>query len=205
MIHCSYKQWRNIMKNNIVQYTIPLVIEEQDANEMPDIGVLNTIIGQNEARQKLNFYIESNSPETPIPTLLFTGSQGLGKSYMAAKVAEALGRPLVEVNCGTIKTPEDFVEGVLIGKVAGNQPKTIFLDESHELSSSITTILLTLLNPNNNNKNFLVYKNFKIEYDFSKLNIIMATTDAHKMFRPLLNRCSEIYFNLYDNDEIYNI
>jgi Holliday junction DNA helicase RuvB len=38
-----------------------------------------------------------------------------------------------------------------------------------------------------------------------KSNIIFATTDAHMMFKPLLNRCKEIYFNRYNEDELLDI
>jgi Holliday junction resolvasome RuvABC ATP-dependent DNA helicase subunit len=174
-------------------------------NGVRDINVFNAIVGQPEACKKLSFYVGSHSDITPIQTLLFSGSQGLGKSYMAEKVASSLNRRFVEVNCGTIITAKDFVENVLFDRVMGEDDVTLLLDESHKLTPEIETVLLTLLNPNAKNSNILVYKNLRIEYDFRRINTIFATTDAHRMFKPLLNRCSEVYFSLYDNDDLFKI
>jgi len=188
------------------KYTIPLVMsQDEQSNKAKGTAVFDSIIGQEEVIKKLKFFVGSNSSKTGMPNLLFSGSAGLGKSFMAEKVASALGRELVEINCATIETAEDFIEGVLIKKVSGFSPKTILLDEAHELSNDITTNLLTLINPNPSNVNRLSYKNWYIEYDFTKLNIILATTDAHKIFRPLLNRCVEVYFRLYSHEELYAI
>ena len=52
-----------------------------------NLEVFKTVIGQPEACKKLGFFIDSHSEATPFPTMLFSGSQGLGKSYMAKKVA----------------------------------------------------------------------------------------------------------------------
>lgn len=191
--------------NATAKYTIPLVINSEQSIQPKGITIFDSIIGQPEAIKKLKFFVGSNSINTPIPTMLFTGSQGLGKSFMADKVSCAIGSELITINCGTIETSEDFIEGVLINKVAGYIPKTLLLDEAHELSSEITTSLLTLLNPNDSNVNKLCYKQWIIEFDFSKINVILATTDAHRIFRPLLNRCEEVYFNLYSHEDLYAI
>ena len=190
------------MKTMDEQYIVPLVTNDSDN---VDLSVFNGIVGQKEALKKLKFFVGSHSEETPFPTMLFSGSQGLGKSFMSAKIAESLGRELVEVNCGTIEKTDEFIDKVLLDKVAGDNGKIILLDEAHRLSPDITTLLLTLLNPNKTNKNRITYKNWLIEYDFSKISTILATTDAYKIFKPLLNRCEEIYYHLYSNQELFRI
>ena len=191
------------MKNN-ESFVIPLISADLPfVNGNPE--VLRNIIGQTEARKKLSFFIESHSPKTPFPTMLFTGSQGLGKTYMAQKIADSLGRELVEINCGTIINIDRFVEDILLGRILGDKPKTILLDECHNLPPDVVTNLLTVLNPNIDNANNLSYKNYYFAYDFSKINTILATTDAHRVFRPLLNRCVEIYFSLYSQEDLYLI
>jgi len=188
---------------NNVSITIPLI--SNNYCFMRDSSILDKVIGQKEVLRKLKFFVNSHSPVSPVPSMLFSGSQGLGKSFMAKKMAESLGRELIEVNCGNILTVKDFVKGVLIDKVLGNKPVTLFLDEAHQLNSEITTILLSLLNPNEQNKTTISYENTYIEYDFANINTIFATTDAHKMFKPLLNRCVEVYFSLYTNDDLFDI
>jgi len=184
-------------KINLLNDNIPL---------KTDSLILKKIIGQVAAIKKLIFLVDSCSESTPIPTLLLTGSQGLGKSHTAQKIADALDSDLVEINCGTIENDKDFMN-ILTGfkKINPNRRKTLLLDESHKLTSQITTILLTMLNPNIENKNILEYNGKLIEYDFSKINIIFATTDSYRMFAPLVNRCMEIYFHIYSESELYKI
>jgi Holliday junction DNA helicase RuvB len=190
------------MKTVSSRYVVPLIKGESDKI---DLSVFRGITGQKEAIKKLKFFVSSHSESTPFPTMLFTGSQGLGKSFMSAKIAEALGRELVEVNCGTIEKAPDFINKILLDRVEGEKGKVLLLDEAHQLSPDITTLLLTLLNPNHSNANVIAYKNWMLEYDFSRITTILATTDAHKIFKPLLNRCVEIYYHLYSNKELFKI
>jgi Holliday junction resolvasome RuvABC ATP-dependent DNA helicase subunit len=194
-----------MQNENNRKYIYPLVTK--DTSVVKGSRSLDNIIGQTESRKKLSFFVNSHSELTPFPTVLFSGSQGLGKSFMSQKVADSLDRELIEVNCATIMTSKDFIESILVKKIAGggDRAKTILMDEAHVLSTDITTDLLTLLNPNKSNKNYLAHGGWEIEYDFAKINMIFATTDTHKMFKPLVNRCEEIYFYLYSNEELFNI
>lgn len=160
------------------------------------------IIGQASVVNKLKFFIESNTYETPFPTLLFNGSHGLGKTFVAEKLAKNLNRKFVEVNCGTLSNKNDFIDGVLIDRVLGDRPVTMLLDEAHCLSDDIATILLTLIAPKSSNKNILQLKNANIEFDMTKINVIFGTTDAHLMLKPLINRSTRIYFESYSNSEL---
>jgi len=185
------------------EYKIVLIPSDNEAQV--ETTCFDKMVGQAEARKKISFFVRSQSKDTPIPTMLFTGSQGLGKTYMAKMVAKSMGRDLIEVNCGTYTRAEQFIDDILIGQVAGKNPKTILMDEAHQLSSEITTLLLSLLNPTKGHINDISYKDWLIEYDMSKVNLIFATTDAYKLFKPLLNRCVEVYFNIYENDELFDI
>lgn len=160
------------------------------------------VIGQERALLKLKFFMETHSDETPLPTLLFTGSHGLGKTYVAKRLAKNMGRRFVEVNCGVLDKADELFEEVLYKQVHGNAPVTLFFDESHRLSSEITTALLSMLNPSDSMKNVVQFKGLSILFDMSKINVIFATTDAHKMFGPLVNRCQKIYFDSYEKDEL---
>jgi Holliday junction DNA helicase RuvB len=167
--------------------------------------VFDNVIGQEAALAKLRFFLTTHDSVTPVPTFLFTGSHGLGKTYVAEKLANAMGRRFVEENCGIMTTEKEFIEGVLMKRVIGDTPCTLFLDESHRLSSEITTILLTLLNPSSDMRNEVHYKNWKIVFDMSKINVIFATTDAYRMFGPLVNRTERIYFDSYDRTELIDM
>ena len=193
----------DIVTNDQGKYKICLITGNDPCHK--NLSVIENIIGQDEARRKLCFFIESHSTDVPLPTMLFNGSKGLGKSHTASKASEAMGRELIEVNCESIQTEQEFIEGVLFDQVAGSKSKTILLDEAHRLTKAVANVLLTFLNPNITNRNFYNYNGWDIEYDFSKINIIFATTDAHRMIGPLLNRCEDIYFHLYSDDELFKI
>jgi hypothetical protein len=92
-----------------------------DTADKCNISNLDSIIGQTEVCKKLRFFAESNSKITPFPNMTFTGSQGLGKTYMAKKISEVLEREFIEINCGAITTFKDFVEKILIEKVLGEK------------------------------------------------------------------------------------
>jgi Holliday junction DNA helicase RuvB len=44
-----------------------------------------------------------------------------------------------------------------------------------------------------------------MNWDLKKINVIFATTDSFKIFKPLKNRCHEVYFNQYSNEELFEI
>ena len=164
--------------------------------------IFEKVIGQWAALAKLKFFLSTHDSVTPVPTFLFTGSHGLGKTYVAEKLANSMGRRFIEENCGIMTEAKDFVENVLLKRVIGDGPCTLFLDESHRLSPEITTMLLTLLNPSSDMVNEIYYKNWKVIFDLSKINVIFATTDAYRMFGPLVNRCERIYFESYTQEEL---
>ena len=167
-----------------------------------DPNIFEGFIGQESAIKKLKFYSQSHTDNTPFPTLLFTGSHGLGKTFLAEKTAKSLGREFLTINCGSMKTKEELVNEVFFSIT---KPTTLFFDESHRLSKELTTMLLTLLNPTASYQNVINYNNFEFQYDMRKLNMVFATTDAYMMFSPLRNRCSKIYFDTYSNDELIRI
>lgn len=182
---------------------LPIIDGESSTTLNPHL--FDQLIGQDAARKKLAFLIAAHSPDTPFPTLLLNGSKGLGKTFFSGKVADALGRRFIEVNSATLKQKSDFVEDILFDKVVGKGDSTLLLDEAHALGSDVSDLLLSFLNPNPDNVNFVDYKGWKIKYDFFRINIILATTEAHKVCGPLVNRCEEIYFHLYSEDELLRI
>ena len=167
-----------------------------------DLSELSGFIGQESVTKKISFFVKSSSCKNPFPTILLTGSHGLGKTYLAEKVSKSLGRKFISVNSGMIKTKEEFIFDVF-SKING--PTTIFLDESHALSKDVTTLLLTLLNPTASHQNSFEYLGNTFIYDMQYINVIFATTDAHMMFKPLNNRCHHIYFSSYSNGDLISI
>jgi len=184
------------------QEKIKLTLITGEDNPLKNTLEFNRIIGQESVIKQLGFYINSHRPGMCFPSMLFTGSHGLGKTYTAKILAANLGRRFLEVNCATVVAAKDFVENVLLDKIMGKTPVTVLFDEAHKLSSEITTLLLSLLAPNDKGSNTLEYRGWQIYYDLSKINAVFATTDSFKIFPPLVNRCEIIYFKSYRNEEL---
>ena len=163
------------------------------------------IIGQELVKKRLEFYISAHKAGISIPTLLFTGSHGLGKTYFAEKIASSLNRRFVVGNAEAFDSVDSFVKIFLLEKVSGDTPVTVLIDEAHMLKKDVTTFLLSLLNPNDKNVNEVSYGPITFRCDLSKVNFIFATTDAHEMFNPLRNRCESVYFDIYSKQEIIDI
>lgn len=193
------KNKRSILEGN-TRVVVPLINGNNNCKK--DTSVLDDIVGQDGLKKQLNFFINSVSPSTPFPTVLLTGSKGLGKTYTSSKIAKALGRKMVELNCSHIKDTEDFINNVLLKQVMGEEEVCLLLDESHELQFEVTNFLLSILNTGNKDGKFRFQHNhIDIEYDMNKINVVFATTDAYMMFSPLVNRCREIYLQPYSIEE----
>jgi len=191
---------------------IPLIANSDDFSHAGDISCdkpssnfFDTIVGQDQARKQIKFYIDSHSEDTPVPTLLFTGSQGLGKSYFAERLSKCLNRRLIEVNCAQITSVSSFINDIVVNSIMGEEPVTLLFDESHELIPDISTMLLTALSPCFLKKNIVGFKKTDFLWDMTRINVVFATTHGFKMFKPLINRCSEVYFYQYSNEELYKI
>ena len=118
----------------------------------------NSMIGQEDMKRKLMFYLDGYKKTSMIPNFLFVAERGCGKTMAAIEIAKNLivetGKPkrAKEINCSTLKSVSQFAEQVLLPFVQDNDC-TILFDEASELPRDLTMSLLTMLNPNSNNRN----------------------------------------------------
>ena len=87
------------------------------------------LIGQNSLKTRLGFYSEAKSATGTIPFLMFNGAKGLGKTEFAKCFAKSLGKPMIEVNCSTIRNSEQFFQQVFIPAIL-DKDVTILFDAS---------------------------------------------------------------------------
>ena len=171
-------------------------------------NIFPDVIGQDSAKKKLAFYLNSYNATQIMPHLMLCAPKGQGKSMLARETAKHLvqfedGKPVIkengktkkktfiEINASTIKTVRQFVNSVLIPNVV-DKDVTVFIDEASEIKNDVTMSLLTMLNPNATNKNTFVYDDYACEIDFSKQTFIFATSESHKVFNPLMDRLKRI-------------
>ena len=167
------------------------------------------IVGQDSAKKKLSFYIDNYKRSGRIAHTLFNAPKGTGKTMLARTVAANLNKiapnkQYLEVNCATIKTMKQFFEQLLLTSVV-DKDVTILFDEASELPKSVTMALLTILNPNEENRTRLSYDDFDFEFDFKRQSFLFATTEAHKMFHALKDRLNRIDLQPYSQKDIADI
>jgi Holliday junction resolvasome RuvABC ATP-dependent DNA helicase subunit len=62
--------------------------------------------------------------------------------------------------------------------------------------------LLTILNPNRDNRTSFSYEDYTIDFDFRRVSFIFATTEAQKVFHALMDRCERVDLKDYSYEEL---
>ena len=175
------------------------------------MSYFNEMIGQSKTKSVLGFYIDAFEKTEILPHMFIVGQRGQGKTMLATQVAKnlrskTLGRvkPMLTINCSTLKNVRQFIEDIVLQYVR-DQHITLFFDEVHEMPVPIQTCLLTVLNPNKHNMNTLRFEDYHIEFDFTKVSFIFATTDPQRVITPLKDRCRMIHMEEYQYDELGQI
>jgi Holliday junction resolvasome RuvABC ATP-dependent DNA helicase subunit len=180
-------------------------MSDKTTNLFPDI------VGQDKAKKKLKFFHRGYEASGIIPHLMFIAPKGCGKTTLA----KAIGRQLksnetgktkrfLEINCSTIKNVKQFFNQVIVPHVA-NKECTILFDEASELPKDVTMMLLTCLNPNENNRNEFAYEDYVVDFDFRIHSFLFATTEAHKIFHALMDRCERVDLEEYSYNQLGTI
>jgi len=175
------------------------------------MNYFDEMIGQKKTKSVLGFYIDAFEKTEILPHMFIVGMRGQGKTMLATQVAKnlrskTLGRvkPMLTINCSTLKNVRQFIEDIVLQYVR-DQHITLFFDEVHEMPAPIQTCLLTVLNPNKHNMNTLRFEDYNIEFDFTKVSFIFATTDPQRVITPLKDRCRMIHMEEYQYDELGQI
>lgn len=175
------------------------------------MSYFDEMIGQSKTKNVLGFYIDAFEKTEILPHIFILGQRGQGKTMLATQVAKnlrskTLGRvkPMLTINCSTLKNVRQFIEDIVLQYVR-DQHITLFFDEVHEMPVPIQTCLLTVLNPNKHNMNTLRFEDYHIEFDFTKVSFIFATTDPQRVITPLKDRCRMIHMEEYQYDELGEI
>ena len=168
------------------------------------------LIGQDNVKKKLNFYLKAYHATSVFPFLNLVGAKGLGKTLFAKEFAKNLNnkdgakRPFLELNCSTIKNNAQFFEQIFIPIIMNNEI-TILFDEAHALPKDLTMAFLTIFNTEKTNTKEFVYDDQTFTFDFTKQTFIFATTESDKLFPPLKDRLSTVDFEQYSTNNLSDI
>jgi Holliday junction resolvasome RuvABC ATP-dependent DNA helicase subunit len=173
------------------------------------------IVGQDAAKKKLNFFLGGYKATGIVPHLMFVAPKGCGKTTMAKAFGKQLlarhdedriGRPkrFLEINCSTIKSVKQFFNQIVIPHI-NEKECTVLFDEASELPKDVTMALLTILNPNKENRTSFSYEDYVVDFDFSRQTFMFATTEAQQIFHALMDRTERVDLEDYTYDELGEI
>jgi Holliday junction DNA helicase RuvB len=169
------------------------------------------IIGQPQAKRKLDFYIDSYEKAGLIPNMMFTASKGCGKTLIAKALAKELvksgedkPKKYCEVNCASIKNTKAFFDELIIPKVH-DRDVTVLFDEASEIPPDVEMVMLSILNPNPQNRNSFSWDEFTFDFDFRRQTFLFATSEPHKVFHALMDRLDRVDLEDYSHEELGEI
>ena len=179
---------------------------------MKNNDLFPNIVGQDRAKKRLNFYLQGYNANGVMPHLMFIAPKGCGKTTLA----KAMGKNMVsredttkpkrflEINCSTVKSVKQFFNQIVIPHI-NMQECTVLLDECSELPKDVTMMLLTVLNPNSENRTTFSYEDYTVDFDFSRQSFMFATTEAQSVFHALMDRCERVDLEEYTYNELAEI
>lgn len=168
------------------------------------------LIGQQAVKRKLNFYIEAFQKSSQVPFVLFSAAKGTGKTAFARSFAKSLcnadgsKRPLIELNCSTIKNNRTFFENIFLQYINGNNV-TVLFDECHNLPNDLSQALLTICNTEAHHERGFNFDGQHFTFNFKKISFLFATTEADKLFPPLKDRFDVVDFEPYTQKDLSDI
>lgn len=168
------------------------------------------IVGQAQAKQELAMRLEAFKAGQAMPSILYVAPRGKGKTSLATATGLAMrdltdgNKRFYELNSASVKNLKQFWNSIMI-PIVNDRDVTILLDEAHELPSGVTNCLLTCLNPNPEGRNSYTYEDMTIDIDMKRQTFLFATTEVHKMFHALVNRCRRIDLEEYTTEEMATI
>ena len=170
-------------------------------HEVNDVcpGVIDHFIGQQRVVQQVKVALEAAwNDGIRYPHTLCAGKSGCGKTQLSQIISQEMGSQLNEQLAQNLRSPQDL-KGFLLE--AGDRD-VLMIDECHELRPVVQVSLYRAME---HGKIYINASKLKRTHTITLANftLIMATTDAHSLLKPLRDRFSQILtFEYYSASEL---
>jgi len=191
-------------KNALIPEIGEVKNEEIDTNWPPKLNKFNRI-GQYQQVEELIYQVNfSKKAGKKFPDKLLVGPAGVGKSTLARKIAEILEQDEILLNGADLRNPSMIIDRLQENGFVPSNPSglvkvnkcLIFIDEVHAIGNNVATVLLSAMDDSR------ITTIDGISYDFNKVIIILATTDAGKLSEAFRSRPDQTYLSPFTLDEI---
>lgn len=167
----------------------------------------DSIIGQQNLKNKIGFYLDSHKKTKIFPNSLFYSKRGEGKTSIARIIGKSLlgsdlkPKPFIEINGASIKNLNDFITQIIQPFVIDKE-STVFIDEINNVNKHTLEWLLSVLAPNENNRTTAFYQGAQYDFPFDKFSFLAATTNKEDLSLALKNRLYQFEFEPYKHNEL---
>jgi Holliday junction resolvasome RuvABC ATP-dependent DNA helicase subunit len=172
-------------------------------NNREDNQYFGDLVGLDNTKRRLSFYINNFHSSGIMPNILLTGSKGTGKTSLVRLVAGGMNRTLVETNAAELKSLDDFF-GVVNQYVVGSKV-LLFIDEIENLNIDIAIAFLTILEPKKDNITKYTHAGQDYIFNFKDFSVAFCTTEAQTVHHALLDRLRVIDMDDYTTDNLKQI
>lgn len=185
-----------------------LTDQETDEDQILNISLrpskVDEFVGQKEILENLLIAIKAaKNRKEPLEHILFSGSQGLGKTTLAHIIANEMSSKITATSGPAIERAGDLI-GILTNLSEGD---VLFIDEVHRLSKVVEEFLYPAME--NFQIDFVIDKGpyaKTIKFNLKKFTLIAATTRSGLLTSPLRARFGMFYhLSFYEPQDLVKI